>query len=120
MQYSATMGAPGIGGFNMGIGTGANPPAADFGDVACTTDYVTIPGLQVVINAATINTAATDLVTVIGDRVCGDDWTDGPNPATNANTYVSKYFIFLDIAILFILLFPIYSFHETLPCWCSF
>ena len=46
MQYSATMGAPGIGGFNMGIGTGANPPAATFGDVACTTDYVTIPGLH--------------------------------------------------------------------------
>ena len=112
------MGAPGIGGFNMGIGTGANPPAATFGDVACLTDYVTIPGLQVVINAATINTAATDLVTVIGDRVCGDDWTDGPNPATNANTYVSKYFIFLDIAILFIL-FPIYSFYETFPCRCS-
>merc|ERR1712029_115258 len=80
MQYSATMGA---------LGTGANPPAATFGDVACLTDYVTIPGLQVVINAATINTAATDLVTVIGDRVSGDDWTDGPNPATNANTYVT-------------------------------
>ena len=95
MQYSATMGAPGIGGFNMGIGTGANPPAATFGDVACLTDYVTIPGLQVVINAATINTAATDLVTVIGDRVCGDDWTAGPNPTTNANTFVSEYFIFL-------------------------
>ena len=92
MQYSATMGAPGIGGFNLGIGTGANPPASDFGD-GCTTDYVTIPGLGVVINAATINTATTDLVTIIGDRVCGDDWTAGPNPTTDANTFVSKSFM---------------------------
>lgn len=84
MQYSATMGA----GFNMGIGTGANPVASDFGDVICLTDYITIPGLHAIATAPAA-TAATDLTTVIGDRICGDDWTAGPNPTTTATTFVT-------------------------------
>ena len=72
-------------GFNMGIGTGANPVASDFGDVICLTDYITIPGLHAIATAPAA-TAATDLTTVIGDRICGDDWTAGPNPTTTATT----------------------------------
>merc|ERR1711884_816333 len=55
---------------------GANPPAAVFGDVACVTDYLVIPGIQ---NSGTA--AGTAQVAIQGDRICGDNWSVFPNAA---------------------------------------
>jgi len=75
MSYSATATT----GFS--VSTSPATVSAIFGDVACTTDYLRIPGLQ-----DSGSTSATAFVAVQGDRICGDNWSVFPAAAGGAST----------------------------------
>lgn len=75
MSYSATATT----GFS--VSTSASTVSAIFGDLACTTDYLRIPGLQ-----DSGSTAATAFVAIQGDRICGDNWSVFPAAAAGAST----------------------------------
>ena len=79
MSYSAT--------HNTGFSVSTSPAtvSAIFGDVACTVDYLRIPGLQ-----DSGSTAATAFQPVQGDRICGDNWSVFPaNAGGAAATFVT-------------------------------
>jgi len=82
MEYTAKKDA----GFGISAEPTANPPAAAFGETACSsTDYIIIPGLL-----PSGSTATTDFATVSQSRICGDNWTASPNAAgAAAATFVT-------------------------------
>lgn len=58
-----------------------------FGSVACTTDYVQIPNLIAQTPASPVPSSQA-LVTTLGDRICGNSWSDHP-AGSAAQTYVT-------------------------------
>ena len=78
-----------IAGFKVGS-TGATAGTLEslYGDVACTEDFITIPGI---LASPTTFANPTAYATIVGDRICGLGWTNFPNPVAIAATIVSEF-----------------------------